>query len=146
MERNLKEFKCVLENKIKNSNNYETISEKILRKLILEDMEDFLEELGTGFTFIKSEYSIKIGDRYNYIDLLLFNYEYNCFVVIELKITELKKEHIGQIRFYMNYIDNHLRKANQDNTIGIIICKENNKYVIEYCSDSRIVAREYVLV
>lgn len=132
--------------KIKNSNNYETISEKILRKLILEDMEDFLEELGTGFTFIKSEYSIKIGDRYNYIDLLLFNYEYNCFVVIELKITELKKEHIGQIRFYMNYIDNHLRKANQDNTIGIIICRENNKYVIEYCSDSRIVAREYVLV
>jgi len=131
---------------IKNSYHYGNISEALLQKLVLEDITSFMKELGTGFSFIDNEYKIKIGDHYNYIDLLLFNYEYNCFVVIELKITELKKEHIGQIRFYMNYIDNHLRKANQDNTIGIIIYRENNKYVIEYCSDSRIVAREYVLV
>ena len=67
---------------IKNSNNYEEISEKILQRLILEDIPSFLKELGNGFTFIENEYKIKIGDRYNYIDLLLFNYEYNCFVVI----------------------------------------------------------------
>ena len=89
---------------------------------------------------------IKIGDRYNYIDLLLFNYEFNCFVVVELKVTELKKEHIGQIEFYMNYIDNNLKKLGQDKTIGIIICKKENKYVIEYCSDDRIIAREYELI
>lgn len=66
--------------------------------------------------------------------------------MIELKITELKKEHIGQIQVYMNYIDNKLRKINQGKTIGIIICRKNNKYIIEYCSDERIIAWEYELV
>jgi len=131
---------------IKNSRNYGIISEKILQKLILEDIENFMKELGNSFSFIGSEYKIKIGSSYNYIDLLLFNYEYNCFVVIELKITELKKEHIGQIQIYMNYIDNHLKKINQDKTIGIIICRKNNQYIIEYCSDDRIIAREYEFV
>ncbi len=87
----------------------------------------FLKELGNGFTFIDNEYKIKLGERYYYIDLLLFNIEYNCYVVIELKITELKKEHIGQIQFYMNYIDRNLKKINQDKTIGIIICKQDNE-------------------
>ena len=121
-------------------------SEKVLQKLILEDISSFLEELGNGFTFIKNEYKIRIEDRYNYIDLLLFNIEYNCYVVVELKVTELKKEHIGQIQVYMNYIDKNIRKVNQNKTIGIIICKKNNSYVIEYCSDNRIVSREYELV
>lgn len=131
---------------IKNSNNYEEISEKILQKLILEDISTFMKELGNYFSFIDNEYKIKVGDRYNYIDLLLFNIDYNCYVVVELKITELKKEHIGQIQFYMNYIDNNLKTINQEKTIGIIICKKENKYVIEYCSDKRIVARYYELV
>ena len=69
-----------------------------------------MKELGSSFSFIGSEYKIKIGDRNNYVDLLLFNYEYNCFVVVELKVTELKKEHIGQIQIYMNYID-YVKKA-----------------------------------
>jgi len=78
--------------------------------------------------------------------LLLFNIEYNCYVVIELKVTELKKEHIGQIQVYMNYIDENIRKIGQDKTIGIIICKQDNKYIIKYCSDDRIIARTYELV
>ena len=131
---------------IKNNFNYKEISEKVLQKLILEDIPSFLKELGNGFSFIDSEYKIKIGDRYNYIDLLLFNIEYNCYVVVELKVKELKKEHIGQVEFYMNYIDNNLKKLSQDKTIGIIICKKENKYAIEYCSDNRIIAREYELV
>ena len=131
---------------INNKNNYNEISEKMLQKIILEDIESFLKELGSSFSFIGSEYKIKIGDRYNYIDLLLFNYEFNCFVVVELKVTELKKEHIGQIEVYMNYIDNNLRKATQDKTIGIIICKKDNKFIIEYASDKRILSREYELV
>ena len=131
---------------IQNKNNYEVISEKVLQKIILEDIESFMKELGNAFSFIGSEYKIKIGNRYNYIDLLLFNIEYNCYVVIELKVTELKKEHIGQIQIYMNYIDNHLKKINQDKTIGIIICKRDNKYVIEYSSDKRILSREYELI
>ena len=128
---------------IKNTSCYNETSEKVLQKLILEDISNFLEELGEGFTFIKNEYKIKIGDRYNYIDLLLFNYSFNCFVVIELKITELKKEHIGQIEFYMNYVDKNLKTINQNKTIGIIIVRKNNKFVMEYVSDKRIIAREY---
>ena len=128
---------------IKNASNKEIISEKVLQKIILEDIPNFLKELGNGFCFIGNEYKIKIGNSYNYIDLFLYNIEFNCYVVVELKVTELKKEHIGQIEVYMNYIDKHLRKVTQDKTIGIIICKKNNKFIMEYCSDSRILAREY---
>lgn len=131
---------------IKNNTNCEKISEKYLQKLIVDDIETFMKELGNSFCFIGSEYKIKIGNKYNYIDILLFNIEYNCYVVIELKATELKKEHIGQIQVYMNYIDKNLRKSNQNKTIGIIICKQNNEYVIKYCSDNRIIARTYELV
>ena len=131
---------------IRNHNNMEIVSEKVLHQLILENIESFLKELGTGFGFIDSEYKIKLGNRYNYIDLLLFNIEYSCYVVIELKTTELKKSHIGQIQVYMNYIDEKLRKINHDKTIGIIICKQDNEYIIKYCSDSRIISRKYELV
>ena len=128
---------------IKNTNNYDVISEKVLQKLILEDIPSFLEELGEGFTFIKNEYPIKIGDRYNYIDLLLFNIKYNCYVVVELKITELRKEYIGQISTYMNYIDKNIKSINHDKTIGIIIVKKDNEFIMEYCSDDRILRTTY---
>ena len=131
---------------IKNNKNYEIISEKILQKLILEDISSFLDELGVGFTFIKNEYKIKIGDRYNFIDLLLYNIKYKCYCVVELKITELNKRDIGQLQIYMSYIDKHLKTIEEDNTIGIIIVKKNNKYIMEYCSDKRILAKEYKLV
>ena len=123
----------------------ENISERILKDLILEDLDNFLLELGEGFTYIRNEYKIKIGNTYNYIDLLLFNYIYNCFIVIELKVCELKKEHIGQIEVYMNYIDKHIKNINQDKTIGIIISRRDNHYYIEYSSDKRILTREYIL-
>lgn len=131
---------------IKNIHNYTEIIEKILQKLVLEDISLFMKELGDSFSFIDNEYKIKIGERYNYIDLLLFNIEFNCYVVVELKVTELKKEHIGQIQVYMNYTDKNLKKINQDKTIGIIICKKENKYVIEYSSDARIITRTYELL
>ena len=131
---------------IKNTNKYTEISEKVLQQIILEDIKNFMQELGNGFCFISNEYPIKIGNNYNYIDLLLFNYEYNCFIVVELKTTKLKKEHIGQIEVYMNYIDRNLKRENQDKTIGIIICKKDNEYIIEYCSDKRIISREFELI
>ena len=130
---------------IKNSYNYTKITEKILKQLILEDLPNFLSELGEGFCFIKDEYKIKIGDRYNYIDLLLYNIKYNCYVVVELKVTELKKEYIGQIGTYINYIDKNIRSLDQDKTIGIIICKKGNDFVMEYCSDDRIFETNFVL-
>ena len=131
---------------IKNIYNYKEISEKILKRLILEDMDNFLTEFGDGFCYIKNECKIKLGDRYNYIDLLLYNIKYKYYVVVELKVTELKSEHMGQIEKYMNYIDKNIKTIEEDKTIGIIICKQENKYVIRYCSDDRIIAREYELV
>ena len=131
---------------IKNSINKEIISEKVLQKLILENLPFFLKELGNGFTFVENEYKIKIGNSYNYIDLLLYNIKFNCYVVVELKVTELKKEYIGQIEVYMNYIDKNLKGVMQDKTIGIIICKKDNKFIMEYCSDKRILSKEYQLI
>ena len=131
---------------VRNTNNYKKISEKVFQRIILEDISSFLKELGDGFTFIDNEYKIKIGSNYNYIDLLLYNIKYKCYVVVELKITELKKEHIGQIQIYMNYIDKNVKSINEDKTIGIIICKRNNKFIMEYCSDERILSKEYELI
>ena len=131
---------------IKNKYNYEEMSEKILKQLILEDISPFMKELGNGFSYIESEYKIKIGDRYNYIDILPYNIQYNCYVVVELKVTELKAEYIGQIKKYMNYIDKNIKSINQDKTIGIIICKKDNHFVMEYCSDERIYKTTFELV
>ena len=125
---------------IKNPYNYEKISEKVLMKLILEDIPSFMKQLGDGFCFIDYEYKIKIGDKDNYIDLLFFNIKFNCYTVVELKITELKKDHIGQVQVYMNYIDKHVKLIHHDKTIGIIIAKKDNKFILEYCSDDRIFA------
>jgi len=130
---------------IKNRNNYSEITEKLLKQLILEDIDNFLLELGEGFCYIKNEYKIKLRDRYNYIDLLLYNIKFKCYVVLELKVTELKSEYIGQIKKYMNYIDKNIKSFDEDNTIGIIICKKDNKFVMEYCSDDRVFRTTYLL-
>ena len=124
----------------------EDISEKTLQRLILEDIPSFLDELGEGYSFIRNEYKIKINNTYNYIDLLLFNIKYNCYVVVELKVTEVRKEHIGQIEVYMNYIDKHVKNITNDRTIGIIVARRDNHYYIEYSSDKRIYTRDYELV
>lgn len=131
---------------IRNSNKKEIISEKILQKLILEDIPIFLKELGNGFTFIDNEYKIKLDDRYNYIDLLLYNIKYKCYVVVELKVTEFKVEYISQVQKYMNYIDKNVKEISNNNTVGILICKRENKFVIEYCLDEKIAVRKYELV
>lgn len=130
---------------IKNKNNLDltNLNEKLLKQLILEYISSFMYELVNSFCFVDSEYKIKLGDKYNYIEILLFNYIYNYFIIIELKVTKLKKEHIGQIETYMNYIDKNIRTINQDKTIGIIICKKGNSFIMEYCSDERIFIKEY---
>ena len=122
------------------------MTEYALKQIVLNNIDEFLLQLGSGFSYLGNEYRIKIGDRYNYIDILLFNIKFNCYVVLEFKVTELKKEHIGQTQVYMNYIDNNLKDINQNKTIGIIICKKNNKYVLAYTSDERIISREYIVI
>ena len=128
------------------SNYKEKINEKILQNLILENISSFLKELGNGFSFIDNEYKIKIGETYNYIDILLFNYIYNAFIVVELKVVPLKKEHIGQIEVYMNYVDKHIKNIKHNKTIGLIITRKNNQFILEYTSDKRILVKEYKLI
>ena len=128
---------------IKSEFNIEQLTEYALKQSILNNLDNFLTQLGNGFSYIGNEYKMKVGNNYNYIDLLLYNFKYKCFVVIELKVTELKKEHIGQIQIYMNYIDKNVKDISDDKTIGIIICSRNNQFIIEYCSDERIFAREF---
>lgn len=131
---------------IKSNSLNESLSEYALKQVILNNIDDFLRQLGIGFTYVGNEYKIKVGNNYNYIDLLLYNIKYRCYVVVELKVTELKKAHTGQIMTYMNYIDKNIKSLDENDTVGIIICKQDNEYVIKYCSDDRIISREYELV
>ena len=125
----------IINNKNKVNDN---TSEYTLHQLILEDMENFLKELGNGFAFIGHEVKIKIGNNFHYIDFLLFNYKFNCFVIVEIKVTKMKAEYIGQVKKYMNYVDKNIKEVFNDKTVGVIICKKEDKYVLEYCSDNRI--------
>ena len=118
------------------------LSERALKQFILEKIEEFLLELGYGFTYVGSEY--KLGSYK--CDLLFFNTELTCYVVIELKIRKLMSRDYGQIKHYMNCIDNNMRKNYMNNTIGIILCKEDNNIVIKYCTDERILFSTYKIL
>ena len=137
-------IKCPI--RIKNMYDTNNISEKLLKELILNNIESFMNELGEGYCYIGNEYKIMLGYVNNYIDILLFNIKYNCYVVVELKVTELKKEHIGQIQVYMNYIDENVKTIYHDKTIGIIVAKYNNKFVIRYSSNPKVICTEFELV
>ena len=130
--------------KVKNKNN--KLTEYALHQSILENMEDFLKELGIGFAFIGSEVKIKIGNNYHYIDFLLFNVKFNCYVVVELKVVNFKAEYIGQITKYINYADKNIKEIHNEKTVGVIICKKENKYVMEYCTNPQIFVRTYEMM
>ena len=122
----------------------ERLTEKIVQKWIDENPSSFCETLGEGYSYIKSQYKIKIGSNYNYIDVLLFNVIDMNYVVVEIKVTELKKEHIGQIDTYMNYIDANLKKDFHNKTTGILLIRENNKCLIKYINNDGIKVRKYI--
>ena len=112
---------------IKSDSLKDEISEYALKQAILNNIDEFLRQLGIGFTYVGNEYKLKLGNTYNYIDLLLYNIKYKCYIVVELKVTELKKEHTGQIMTYMNYIDKNIKTIEENDTVGIIICKQDKQ-------------------
>ena len=124
---------------INTNKNIDKLSEKALKKFILDSIERFLLELGVGFTYCGSEY--KLGKHK--CDLLFFNTELSSYIVIELKIRELRPIDIGQINYYMKYIDNNIKKGYMKDTIGIVMCKENNEIIIKYITDDRILFTTY---
>ena len=116
----------------------EQLTEKVLEEAIVTNISYIMKQLGEGYSFIDNQYKINIGNKKNYIDILLFNYKFNNFVVIELKVREFKKEDIGQIRVYMNYIDKEVKTITQNSTMGILITKEVDKLVARYIDNSNI--------
>ena len=121
------------------------LTEKALKGYILDSIERILLELGVGFSFVGSEKKIKVGNSYRYIDLVFFNIELNCYVLIELKINKLDIRDIGQLEFYVRYYDTEIKKDFHNTTIGIIICKKNNKSISKY-NNSNIYVSSYELV
>ena len=124
----------------------EELTEKVLENLIIDNISNVMEQLGEGYCFIKNQYKINIGNKNNYIDILLFNIKYNNYVVIELKVREFRKEDVGQILLYMNYIDKEVKSITQNKTMGIIITKEVDKFVVRYVNHDNIAISSINLV
>ena len=128
-----------------NIDSKEKMSEKVLKKYILKELEHFFLELGTGFTFALSEYKLSYDNKNYYVDLLLFNYKLNRFIVCELKLNSVNARDIGQTLNYIKIIDKTLKEKNHKNTIGIIVSKRNNKFILEYVSDLSLMLTTYKL-
>ena len=120
----------------------DNLSEEKLAKIIRKELEIFLLELGHGYAYIGKE--VRMGE--SYCDLLFFNYEFNCFVVIELKTRKIKKEDIGQLEYYVNYVDENMKKESFNPTIGVLVAKEGNYLVMKYCTNKNIYKTTYKII
>ncbi len=121
------------------------INEKAIHKYIISLLEDKFLELGTGFALVGHEYKIVINNNTYHIDLLFFNTELNSYIVVEVKTRALKPQDIGQLEFYVGYVENNIKKNYHNKTIGILIVKKKNKYVIEYTTSPDIYVTTYML-
>ena len=130
---------------LKSDKTIDKINEKAIHKYIISLLENKFLELGTGFALIGHEYKIHVGKSTYKIDLLFFNYIINSFVVVEVKTRELKHSDIGQLQFYVNYINKNIKKSNHDKTIGLLIVKKKNTFVIEYTTSDDILITTYAL-
>ena len=120
----------------------DNVNEEKLAKIIRKELEIFLLELGCGYTYAGKE--VRMGE--SYCDLLFFNYEFNCFVVIELKTRKIKKEDIGQLEYYINYVDENMKKESFNPTIGVLVAKEGNYLVMKYCTNKNIYKTTYKII
>ena len=130
---------------IKHNSSY---SENDLETAIIENLGSFLLELGRGFSFVARQQRISSGTEHFYIDLVFYNRLLRSFVIIDLKIGKLKHQDIGQMQMYVNYYDREIKTEDEHPTIGIILCKENDNFVVEYTlpeNNKQIFANEYKL-
>ena len=110
----------------------EDAQERDLEKALVDHIREFLLELGVGFAFMGSQYHIEVdGDDY-YIDLLFYHVQLRCYVVIDLKVTEFKPEYFGKMNFYVSAVDDMLRHADDNPTIGLVLCRSSKKTTAEY--------------
>ena len=123
---------------LKADKTLDKIDELTIHKYIISLLEDKFLELGTGFTLAGHEYKIHIDNKTYKIDLLFFNYLINAFVVIEVKTRELQHHDISQLEFYVKFVDKNIKRDNHNKTIGVLIVKKKNKFVIEYTTSDDI--------
>lgn len=129
-----------------NLNGNKVENEKDLEKLIYSQLSYVFMQLGNDFTWVGNQYKISDGNKNYYIDMLLYNINYNCYVVVEIKCRSLKKEDKGQTEFYMRLVDKYKKRANNNPTIGIIITKEQDKFVANFVKSEKLMTLTYELV
>ena len=121
-------------------------NKKDLEKLIYSQLNYVFMQLGKGFTWVGNQYKVSDGNKTYFIDMLLYNYKYNCFVVVEIKCRALKKEDKAQVEFYMNLVDNHVKEPSNNSTIGIIVSKNQDKFIVNFVKGEKIIPLIYELV
>ena len=121
-------------------------SESDLEKLIYSQLSCVFLQLGKGFTWVGNQYKVSDGNKNYFIDMLLYNIKYDCYVVVEIKCRKLKKEDKGQVEFYMNLVDNYVKEPNNNPTIGIIITKDQDKFVANFVRSEKLVPLTYKFV
>ena len=123
----------------------EVISEHDLEINILANLDFFFRQLGAGFTYVGHQYKISDGKNYYYVDILLFNIKLNCYVCVELKMRKLKKEDKAQVEYYMKLVDQEFKEIHHNHTIGIIITKESDEFIVNFVHQDDIVPLSYEL-
>ncbi|MEO1297786.1 MAG: PDDEXK nuclease domain-containing protein [Cyanobacteria bacterium J06636_16] len=108
------------------------VQEHELKQSLVDHIRDFLLELGVGFAFVGSHHRLEVGGEEFYLDLLFYHLQLRCFVVIDLKMGDFQPEYSGKMSFYVSAIDDLMRHADDQPTIGIILCKSKNKTIAEY--------------
>ncbi len=118
-------------------------SEKDLKESIIDNLKDFILEIGKDFTFVAKEFRVSVGGQDNYIDLLFYNRRFQCLVAFELKVTKFIPEYISKMNFYLEALDREYKMPNENPSIGIILCSDVNKTIVEYAT-ARSVSPAYI--
>lgn len=121
------------------------LNEHDLQIKILAKLKNFFQELGEGYTFVGNEYKINYGTKNYYVDILLFNYKLNSFVVVELKMRELRIEDKSQIEFYMKLVDEKIKEDFHKATIGIIVSRSQDEFIVSFVSQDKVIPVTYLL-
>ena len=126
-----------IQNEVKNEHDLELN--------ILANLDYFFKQLGQGFAYIAHQYKLVKDNHYYFVDILLFNIEMNCYIAIELKLRSLKKEDKAQMEFYMNLVDEQVKRPFHNKTVGIIISKESDEFIVNFIRSNDIIPLNYEL-
>ena len=110
----------------------ESVSERDFSSAIVNNLKNFILEIGKDFTFIGQEYRVQVGNHDYFIDLLFFHRGLSCLVAFELKIGEFKPEYVGKMNLYLEALDRDVKKANENPSVGVILCASKDDEVVEY--------------